>query len=199
MPGVQDGSGDGSPWPKFGRLLRTSAGVPIGLASVGYGGTSIRQWQPGLRVELDGKPMELYLALRQRVASLGPIRAILWHQGESDAGAGTTTEQYVECFKTLSSTLKKDTGCEAPWILARASFLPGLPTERRDAIRKAQTQLWHQGLALQGPDTDDMHGPLRHSVDKVHFSAAGLEMHAQRWFALVWAQLFAEPRLTTHQ
>lgn len=199
MPGVQDSSGDGSPWPAFGRLLRTTTGVPIGLASVGYGGTSIRHWQPGVRVELDGKPMELYLALRQRVASLGNVRAILWHQGETDAAADTTTQKYVDCFRTLSSTLRKDTGSDAPWILARASFLPGVPDERRDAIRKAQAQIWHTGLALQGPDTDDMLGPLRHSVDRVHFSGAGLEVHAQRWFALVWTQLFAEPQLRTHQ
>ncbi len=195
MPGVQDGSSDGSPWPLFGRLLRTSTGLPIGLASVGYGGTSIRQWQPGVRVELDGKPMELYAALRQRVASLGPLRAILWHQGESDAAADTTADLYIQCFEKLSSTLRNDTGCRAPWVVARASFLPGLSIERRNAIRDAQAELWKRGLALQGPDTDDMLGPLRHSVDHVHFSAAGLEMHAQRWFALVWAQIFASPAL----
>lgn len=195
MPGVQDGSDGGSPWPLFGKLIRSTAGVPVALASVGYGGTSIRQWQPGLKVELDGKPMELYPALRQRVASLGAIRAILWHQGETDAAADTTTEQYVQCFETLWSTLRKDTGCNAPWMVAHVSYLPSLPVERRNAIRDAQSQLWSRGLALQGPDTDDLQGPMRHSVDHVHFSGAGLEVHAQRWFAHVWTQLFAQPAL----
>lgn len=199
MPGVQDGSSDGSHWPLFGRLLRTSTGVPVGLASVGYGGTSIREWQPGARIENDGRPIELYAGLRQRVASLGQLRAILWHQGESDASRDTTTAQYVAAFEALSNTLRRDTGCSAPWVVARASFLPGLSDERRGAIRDAQSQIWKRGLALQGPDTDDMLGALRHSVDHVHFSRTGLEMHAERWYALVWAQLFAQPALQTRR
>jgi hypothetical protein len=84
-------------------------------------------------------------------------------------------------------------------MIARASYLPGVPVERLDAVRDAQAALWKRGLALQGPDTDDMHGPLRHSTDKVHFSGAGLEMHAHRWFALVWSQLLASPPLRSQR
>jgi hypothetical protein len=62
-----------------------------------------------------------------------------------------------------------------------------------DAIRAAQAEIWSTGLALQGPDTDDLRGPLRHSQDHVHFSRAGLEVHAARWFAHVWAACFADP------
>ena len=62
---------------------------------------------------------------------------------------------------------------------------------------RAELKLLKRGLALQGPDTDDMQGTLRHSGDHIHFSKAGLEAHGARWFALVYAQLFAQPALKT--
>ena len=49
MPGAQDPSQDGSPWPTCGQLLRRSLRVPVAFASCGFGGTSIRQWQKGDR------------------------------------------------------------------------------------------------------------------------------------------------------
>ena len=46
QPGVQDGSGGGSFIPAFGDALAKKYKVPVGIASVGYGGTSVRQWLP---------------------------------------------------------------------------------------------------------------------------------------------------------
>jgi len=46
QPGVQDDSNQGSFIPAFGDTLYTHIHVPIGVASVGYGGTSARQWLP---------------------------------------------------------------------------------------------------------------------------------------------------------
>jgi hypothetical protein len=59
-------------------------------------------------------------------------------------------------------------------------------------IRRAHQRLWSDGLALRGPDTDDLQGPLR-ARDRTHFSRLGLEVHAERWYAMVWSQLFARP------
>lgn len=190
MPGVQDTSDGGSPWPLCGELLRKSLGVPVAFASCGYGGTSLKQWQRSAHL-----PSRLYDGLLQRVRALGEYRAILWHQGESDAHAGMKTEEYVELFSNLRRHLADDSGREATWIVAHASFVPGLEQGRMDAIRAAQAEIWKLGLALQGPDTDDLRGPMRHSKDHIHFSRAGLEVHAARWFAHVWAGCFADPRM----
>lgn len=195
MPGVQDTSQDGSPWPTCGQILRRSLGVPVAFASCGFGGTSLRQWQKGAEFGNESEKVRLYDGLLQRVRALGEYRAILWHQGESDASRGMKTEEYVELFKTLRSDLAADSGHESTWIVAGASFVPGLAREKMDAIRAAQAQIWKLGLALQGPDTDDLLGDLRHSRDHIHFSKSGLEVHAARWFALVWAGCFADPQL----
>ena len=193
MPGVQDGSQGGSPWPACGQLLRRSLGVPVAFASCGYGGTSLRQWQKGAEFGREGEKVRLYDGLLQRVRALGEFRAILWHQGESDAAAGMRTEEYVELFTKLRGDLEADAGRPSRWIVAHASYVPELAREKLDAIRAAQAEIWKRGLALQGPDTDDLLGPMRHSRDHIHFSRAGLEVHASRWFAHVWTGCFADP------
>lgn len=180
MPGVQDGSGGGSPWPTCGKELVAAYGVPVAFASCGFGGTSLLQWQKDSK-PLDGKKDPLYAELERRVKALGSFRAILWHQGESDAGGGMSTADYVAKFSTMRTALAKDTSNAAPWIVAHVSFVPGLEKAKMDAIRAAQEQLWKEKFALEGPDTDDLLGAMRHSVDKIHFSKAGLEAHGKRW------------------
>ena len=53
QPGVQDNSTKGSFIPSFGDALYRKYRVPIGVASVGHGSTSVRQWLPaGEHVEV---------------------------------------------------------------------------------------------------------------------------------------------------
>ncbi len=180
MPGVQDGSDGGSPWPTCGKALVAAFNVPIAFASRGYGGTSVLDWQKDA-APVRGKKAPLYTGLADCVKALGSIRAILWHQGEADAGAGMSTAEYVAKFSALRDALAKDTGTTAPWVVANVSFVPELEKPKMDPIRAAQQQLWKDKVALQGPDTDDLLGAMRHSQDKIHFSKAGLEAHAKRW------------------
>ena len=57
-------------------------------------------------------------------------------------------------------------------------------------MRNGQQLLWERGLAYQGPLTDDLVGPkFRHDID--HFNELGLRIHAERWFALLFAQFYA--------
>src|SRR5208337_2936165 len=99
------GSGNGGSFmPAFGDALYKKYGVPIGIASVGVGATSVRQWLPkgermNQRPTIDAyvkavgpsqweSTGQLFNGLMQRIECLGPhgCRAVLWHQGESDAG-----------------------------------------------------------------------------------------------------------------
>ena len=45
QPGVQDNSSKGSFIPAFGDALYATVHVPVGVAAVGHGSTSVRQWQ----------------------------------------------------------------------------------------------------------------------------------------------------------
>jgi hypothetical protein len=200
MPGAQDLSAGGSPWPVCGSLLRAALDVPIAFALSGCGGTSIREWQHDAFAERDGRRIVLFDALAQCVEALRHFRALLWHQGESDAFDGMESEQYIALFQRLQHALLDSTGVDPAWMVANASFVPGSlddkPAEVRRAnqekLRRAQQELWSRGIALQGPDTDDLQGDMRHSQDGVHFSKRGIEAHAQRWFERILAQFFAE-------
>jgi Carbohydrate esterase, sialic acid-specific acetylesterase/Prolyl oligopeptidase family len=195
---------DGSFLPPFGDAVAEKFGVPVGIVSCGVGATSVREWlakgatfpnPPTLegRVrKIAGDKWEskgdLYASFRDRMKQLGPrgFRAVLWHQGESDANQKDQTRTlpgklYREYLEKLIRDTRKDVGWDAPWFVAQASYhVPG--DEASPDIRAAQASLWKDGVALEGPDTDALGGELRDSGGKgVHFSGPGLREHAARW------------------
>ncbi len=179
-------TGDGgSPWPAFGDALAAGLDVPIGLVSVGWGGTTVEQWQPG---------GTLYPRLRDALVALGPAgaRAVLWHQGESDAAGGTSTAVYAARLQAIIRQSRLDAGYDVPWGIARVGFVPGLAQPPIDAVVAGQNAVvaagGGRGDIFAGPTTDDLVGPAWRS-DGIHFNAQGLALHGQRWAADVRAAL----------
>jgi hypothetical protein len=200
QPGVQDGSRQGSFIPAFGDALYARLKVPIGVACVGSGGTSVRQWLPRgdrfsspptsakyfARVndgewESDGR---LFDGMVERIRQLGRFRALLWHQGESDAhqaaGHELSGAEYRRMMVRLIQAIQAATW-EFPSMVAQASY--HTPSDTGDpAIRAAQASLWKDRVALQGPDTDTLTGANRQNHGTgVHMSAKGLEAHGRMW------------------
>lgn len=198
-------SGDGGSFlPPFGDAITEKLGVPVGLVSCGVGATSIREWLPnGTRFpnpptllgnvnKLPGGEWEskgtIYTQFIQRIRSLGPkgFRAILWHQGESDANQSDSTRTlpgklYYKALTKLIEDSRADIGWKVPWFVAQATYhVPG--DEASPDIREAQAASWKNGLALEGPDSDQLKGDLRDSGGKgVHFSEKGQYAHAAKW------------------
>jgi len=169
--GLPEGMASGSPWPILGGLLSTFEHVPIGFINVAVGGTSTVQWLPN---------GSLYPALKAALAGRG-VRAVLWHQGESDASAELSTEQTYENMGAIISQSRADAGWSVPWYVALASYLPSTSTGNQQATRLAQKNIIAAGLASAGPDTDTYIPPaMRH--DGVHFNEVGLKTHAVLWF-----------------
>ena len=202
QPGVQDSSKNGSFIPAFGDALYEKLHVPVAVACVGHGSTSVRQWMPdGVRfrnqptmtrfVEPAGNEWQstgqLFDGLMRRIGQLGPdgFRALLWHQGESDAhqqaGHEISPEEYRTLMEKLIHSSRARAGWDFPWMVAQASYHnPSDPSAPE--IRAAQAALWKSGLALEGPDTDQLTGDYRQNNGKgVHFSASGLQAHGRLW------------------
>lgn len=194
----------GSFIPAFGDAMAEKFGVPIGIVAVGVGATSVREWvPPGVRftspptltrhtVSIGRGAYEsngaLFANLINRLKPLGRdgFRAVLWHQGESDANQREpertlTGEAYRTLLENLIAGAQRELGSNAPWFVAQASYHnpedPGSPD-----IRLAQRATWESGTALEGPDTDSLTGDFR---DKdglgVHFSGKGQREHARLW------------------
>ena len=202
QPGAS-GSG-GSFIPAFADAIVDRFKVPVGIIAAGVGATSVREWLPrgisfarpptvtGNVTELANGEWEstgvLFetLVARMKLAGMHGFRAVLWHQGESDANQKDPSrtlpgELYRKIMERLIHESGREIGWEPPWFVALASYHtpddPGSPD-----IRAAQRALWQSGVALEGPDSDALVGDRRENGGKgVHFSGKGLREHGARW------------------
>ena len=202
QPGVQDHSSKGSFIPAFGDALYRRYHVPIGVASVGHGSTSVRQWLPAgdpvyvmptmtrfvihdahNRLVSDGT---LFNGMMARIHQLGKrgFRALLWHQGESDANQPPAHQISAELYRKMMIELiqasRKDAGWNFPWFVAEATYHPNQPSS--PSFQQAQRSLWRKGLAYEGPDTDTLGPEYRQNHGQgVHFNNQGLRKHGEMW------------------
>jgi hypothetical protein len=184
--------GGGSPWPILGDLLVERLGVPVGFVSVGWGGTTVGQWLPGASGP-DAEP--LYDRLRDALQALGPngARAVLWHQGESDALVATPAGVYAERLEELIESSRRDAQFDIEWGIALASFLPANSEASEQEILAGQLDvITADAFTFQGPETDDLVGPAWR-WDDIHFNTAGLREHAGRWADIITARIVPEP------
>ena len=158
----------GSFYPAFGDSLAADLGVPIGVAPTGCTGTSVEYWQPG---------GDLFKRLVERMDELGEhgFRAVLWHQGETDVEMDG--DKYFKLLKKVITTSREKAGWDAPWIVAQATY-PDKPKDH--PIREAQARIWSEGIAHEGPDTDQLGRKYRDST-AVHFNPEGLDAHGKLW------------------
>lgn len=202
QPGASGGGG--SFLPPLGDELAKRLDVPVGFIACGIGATSVREWLPKgatfpnpptlvarVQQRSDGtweSKGEAYDMLVERMKSTGPagFRAVLWHQGESDANQRDATRTlpgklYREYLERLIRESNRAIGWQAPWMVAQVSYhVPG--DEASPEIRAAQASLWKDGIALEGPDSDALKGDLREDGGKgIHFSGKGQRAHAAAW------------------
>lgn len=168
------GSG-GSPWPLLGDRIAQSQGVPVCFRSASLTWTEVKNWLP--------PDTKLYQNLVKCVDEFGPhgVRAVLWHQGESDSLAKTPAGTYCDRLTSIIETLQQDCGYPLPWFVAQASFHPGSQEPEEQEIARGQQKLWEKKVAFRGAVTDDLLGK-EYRFDGVHFNQAGLDAHAARWF-----------------
>lgn len=194
LPGTHDNATGGSFQPSLGDALVQHFGVPVGFASTGQGGSAIRHWQPDFEHNFESNTFYngLYHWTLHRMRQLGPdgFRALLWHQGESDSSRGESTDPaktdiYFAALKRLLDNWRADAGWDFPAVVAKATLWPldnaiygGDPH-----IRAAQQRAWDEGIALEGPDTDQLGLEYRqdNSASRVHFNDAGLKRHGDLW------------------
>ena len=202
QPGAS-GNG-GSPWPAFADLIAQKYDVPIGLVSVGVGGTQVQQWQPGHSRNL----FQNLLNGAEFIGSNG-ARMLLWHQGESDSVANTSSEVYARRLADVITSMRHRIGWSIPWAIAQAAYTTNLADCRRDApmcenvdgvlqciegtLRCPASDAVLEGQrqvastvedTVLGPTTEDLTGD-EWRYDGVHFNEAGLREHGARWAAKI--------------
>jgi len=176
----------GTVWPLALSTIASVLDVPVALVNlVSPPPDEINHWRPG-------NPK--HATLVEACQEVGAPRAILWGHGESDAAAGTSSEDYVAAHRDLRHSINDLSKGNVRWIVAKSTLHEPLHASaaNRDAIRNAVGQIWRDSDVSEGPDTDMLMGPHR-AGDKgsKHFTALGQERAAHLWSASILRSLFS--------
>jgi hypothetical protein len=182
-------------WGQLGDLLVKRLNVPVMFFNAAFSGTAVRNWQEsapdgGVAYGLiNGDPYlarQPYINLKislQFYANLLGVRAVLWHQGETDNLVNTEQSRYVNELQFVINQSRQDYGRNVPWMVARASygdFIGGTDP----AIIAAQNQVisGFQNV-FAGPETDRIQIPRSRPPlnDGLHFDFNGLVEVANAW------------------
>lgn len=184
---IPDACGDGgTPWPILGDMLSRTSRAPVCFRSATVNWLRVREWLPGAG---SGNIERLV----ERAGWFGPagVRAVLWVQGEADAGRPdfTPAAQYEKEAAEMIAFSRKKLGWPIDWFVAGNCYCP--PHGDEDwkegiaAVLMAQKALWDSGVAFRGPDTNDLVGDEGYRHDGIHFGPRGLIAHAERWYAVL--------------
>ncbi len=171
----------GSVWPLIATRLIQEQQVPVAFIPTAKGGTTIAQWQRNTSVST------LYGSLYRRVTAVGPVKAVLFWQGESDALNGTPSSTYKTSLQAFTNAIQSDFGVKT--VVAQIGPYAGTTPENLAAIRQAQQQAWDEGgSVLTGPILADI--PIS---DPVHYvSDSELQAAADRWWSAMRASLYSQ-------
>jgi hypothetical protein len=170
--------------PLADMLIERGLYTRVIVAPIAIGGSTIEQWAD------QGVFNRRILVLIRRLfdAGLTPT-AILWHQGEANAGdsemlPGQYRKNLLEVIATFRSY-----GISAPFFVALATRCGKAPAPDAYNIREGQAATVNPlDNVFLGPDTDTLGDEYR--VDQhCHFNAAGLLRHAAMWADILqgWA------------
>ena len=153
----------------FGKLMaEADPSVKIGLIPCAAGGSPIRVWKKGgYWGQTRSKPYDETLRRVAVARRRGVLKAILWHQGESD-GNPKDAPLYAERLDDLIARLRKDLR------VPRVPFIAGGLSDRLLATRKEARAVDEalRRLPERVPHTAYVTAKaLRLGRDRVHFSA----------------------------
>lgn len=191
-------------WGAFGDSLVKKINVPVMIFNAGWSGSGIKNWSETINTNAStvsgfgypfatGLPFgHLKLALQNYVSQLG-VRAILWHQGESEnnndmeaSAARTSYRNYLR--NVINASRNVGDKSKLAWVVSRASWFTV-----NNALRAYQPVIDAQndiiGLngstnqladVFEGPTTD-LYTTSLYRSDGIHFSGYGLLFLAELW------------------
>lgn len=153
--------------------------TPVGLIPCADGGTTLSQWMPG-QILYDHAVAMTKLALRT-----SELKAILWHQGESDCLSDDTVRSYEANFLQMITQLRKDLGAECvPLILGQLPQKLGPSTKWNTQGREQELNRILDGIPGKLPlcaiaSSRD----LTMKPDGLHFDSPACREFGKRYFA----------------
>lgn len=148
-------------------LVSTDTSMVVGLVPAAAGGSPISTWEPGAwHDQTDSRPYDDAVS-RMRIAQrAGELKAILWHQGESDGNA-ESAPLYRERLTRLIQRLRSDLDLpEVPFLIGGLGCFPAVPWDRH----RATVDSAHRAVPNALPNVLFVSADgLGHKGDHVHF------------------------------
>lgn len=191
-------------WGALGDTLTKRLNVPIAFFNAGWSGSGADAWSASAN-DSTATPMNfityprgmpygnLRAALNFYVAQFG-VRAVLWHQGETDNLNNTSRDNYGIYLKNIILKSRVHSGkSNLAWVVSKASrykLPPTLPISRtwqpvidaqNDVIGINANSSNYTNLVFDGPATDAYVGPNVRTSDSVHFVGNGHRILANLW------------------
>ncbi|HEX9996699.1 MAG TPA: sialate O-acetylesterase [Abditibacterium sp.] len=170
----------GSAWPRLATEFMADQSVPIGFITTAEGGTSLfgGDWNP------TGTPGPKLTNCISTITASGvnSVKAVLWHQGESDAVAGVSQANYKTALDALAVYFAANVPGAPALLSAQIGPYTTVAAASLDAIRLAQSSAWGDASGVKA-------GPVCYDIatdDGVHFkSDVKLLLLARRWWAAI--------------
>ena len=149
---------------------------PVGLIPCADGGTSLAQWMPG-ELNYDHAVMQARLAMRTSC-----LRAIIWHQGESDCKSDEDVRAYKQRLTEMLRQLRKDLDAEhVPVIFGELS--EEITEKWVDKEKLLQMNRNLRELVQEIPNCAIASSvDLRLKADGLHFDSASCREFGKRYF-----------------
>jgi hypothetical protein len=167
-------AGMGKPFAEI--LAKKNPRLAIGLIPAACGGAPISVWAPGMKhAQTQSLPYDDAIARAKRALQDGTLKAILWHQGESDC-TDALAAVHEEKLRELITRLRTDLGApRLPFIIGQlGQFGKWSPaTQQVDAAQ--------QKVAQSMPHVYFVASDKLTSADGIHFDARSLKIMAERY------------------
>ena len=160
--------------------------VEIGLVPVAWGGAGIMRMSKGTKFYDEIIRKALW------AKKSGQLKAILWHQGETDTVYPEDTNQYFARLKKLIQDLRTDLGMpDLPFIIGDLAEFYGTHPDHSAPDRVIRIRHLHNTLLTMQyrmpnvgfvPST----GLQSHDINNVHFNRASYIIFGHRYFDVYW-------------
>ncbi|MBC2604380.1 sialate O-acetylesterase [Puniceicoccus vermicola] len=150
----------------------------VGLIPCAVGGTPIRRWMPGQDLFEEA-------VRRTKIAmERGELKAILWHQGESECGSASAAKAYGQNLAVVANAFRE--ALDAPDVPFIAGEL-GPFIYPDDPVRSANASLINEGIRsiperIEEAGVVSSEG-LSDRGDQLHFDADSQKEFGGRYFA----------------
>jgi hypothetical protein len=168
------GTGIGKP---FGEMIAAAnPGISVGLVPTACGGSPISTWMPGQSwAQTKSHPWDDAIARAKRAMQDGTLKAILWHQGESDSNAKDSGE-YAKRLEDLITRFRTELNSpDLPFIIGQLGRFPAKPWDQnRETVHAAQQAVAKKMKNVRFVPVEGMT-----SADNLHYDTPSLRIFAK--------------------